>query len=296
MTNRKFDVISDHPMVLGECPLWDGNLGILYWIDITPREVHCFHLSSKTHTVWSLPSEPGCICIRKSGGLIVAMRTHIAFLDTENGTLQKIVDAPYDPNKFRFNDGRCDSYGRLWTGTLVDSRSNPDGRLFSLDHGILREFNCPVTVSNGIAFNPDSSTLYHSDTAAHKILCYPFNISKGELGSPHIFKEFSSIKNSTYLGRPDGAAVDTEGAYWVAMYEGGCILRLSSSGEILQKIPVPMMCPTMVAFGGCDLKTLFITSASQKRSSDELLKLPLSGFVISTKVDVMGKNEYSYCD
>ena len=283
-------------MILGECPLWDAKLGVLYWIDITTCEVHRFNLANKFFTSWILPSEPGCICLRESGGLVVAMRTYIAILNTDNGTLHKIVDSPYDASKLRFNDGRCDSKGRLWTGTLVDSRLNPDGRLFSLDHGILREFYCPVTVSNGIAFSPDSLTLYHTDTAAHQILSYPFDVLKGVLGTPHIFKEFSPIKNNNYLGRPDGAAVDTEGAYWVAMYEGGCILRLSPTGEILDKIAVPMKCPTMVTFGGADFKTLFITSASHKRSRDELLNLPLSGFVVSTKVDVMGRNEYSYLD
>lgn len=296
MDNRKFDLISDSPMILGECPLWDPELSVLYWIDITACEVHSFDITNQAFTVWPLPSEPGCICLRKSGGLIVAMRSYIAILNTDTGALHKIVDAPYDPNKFRFNDGRCDSRGRFWTGTLIDSRLTPTGRLFSLDHGKLREYDCPVTVSNGIAFSPDSSTLYHADTAAHKILRYRFDVITGNLSSPQTFKEFSQTKNNIYLGRPDGATVDSEGAYWVAMYEGGCILRLSPYGDVLDKILVPMMCPTMVAFGGPDLKTLFITSASQKRSNDELVKFPFSGYVISTQVEVVGIQEYAYQD
>ena len=296
MTNRNFALISQRPMILGECPLWDPHLRLLYWIDITACEVHCFNPTLQVYTVWLLPSEPGCICLRQSGGLVVAMRTHIAILNTHNGKLLKIADAPYDPSKFRFNDGRCDAYGRLWIGSLVDSRSKPDGSLFCLDRGLLKDLRCPVTVSNGIAFSPDSTTFFHSDTAAHTIFRYPFDLSSGSIGTSQIFKVFSSQKNDSYVGRPDGAAVDVDGAYWVAMYEGGCILRLSSSGEILTKITVPMMCPTMVAFGGVDLKTLYITGATQKRNMEELTRFPLSGFVISTDVDVKGVQENSYID
>ena len=296
MINQIFNVVSERPMILGECPLWDVDQGLLYWIDITACEVHRFDPESKFFTVWPLPSEPGCICLRRAGGLVVAMRSQIAILNTDNGDLYKIKDAPYDHKMFRFNDGRCDRNGRLWTGTLVDSRSNPDGSLYCLDRGKLRDFHRPVTVSNGIAFSPDSTTLYHSDTPSHKIFhCY-FDAATGELGSSEIFKEFSSVRDEFYLGRPDGAAVDIEGGYWVAMYEGGCILRLSPTGTLLNKISVPMMCPTMIAFGGVDLKTLYITSSSQKREREEFSKFPFTGFVISTKVDVKGCSEFYYRD
>ncbi len=297
MIHSNFEIISKSPMILGECPLWHPREQCLYWIDITACAVYCFAPDTGIELNWKLPSEPGCIAWRKAGGLIIAMRTGIASLDTRTGKLTELLSAPYDTLKFRFNDGRCDAAGRLWTGTLVDARNENSGRLYSLEHRGLKEHDFPVMVSNGVAFSPDTKTMYHADTSAHQINAYQYNIHSGKPSKPYLFKSFSSFCDSNYRGRPDGAAVDSEGAYWVAMYEGACILRLApDDGRVLDTISVPFMCPTMIAFGGSDLKTLFITSAKQKRSAEELKTMPLSGYLISTRIDIAGLAEYAYLD
>ncbi len=283
-------------MLIGECPLWDPASDSLYWIDIINCRIHRFLPKKQLFSSWILPSEPGCICLHDSTSLIVAMRSGISVLNTADGSIIKLHSAPYDTNHIRFNDGRCDAHGRLWLGSLVDNRANQDARVYSFDKGKLLEFNTPVTVSNGIAFSPDFLFMYHSDTTAYQISRYNFDIAIGSFFSPNIFKTFPLSKNSDYLGKPDGAAVDSEGCYWVAMYEGACILRLSSDGDILDKIDLPLMCPTMISFGGDDLKTLFITSASHNRSQEEIKQFPLTGHVISTNVDVMGQREFAYID
>jgi sugar lactone lactonase YvrE len=294
MSTNEIQVLLDTPMLLGECPLWHPDEAALYWIDIAGLSVHRFHPESGRHQTWPLPSEPGCIARRVNGGLIVAMRAGLAMLDTNSGALTFFADAPYDATRIRFNDGRCDAAGRLWTGTLSDARDQPAGSLFCVERGTIRDVGKPVTVSNGVAFSVDSRTLYHADTTAHLISAYEFDLASGQLGPGRVFKQFSTDKANNYGGRPDGAAVDSEDAYWCAMYEGGRLLRLSPSGEILCEVQLPVRCPTMMTFGGPDLRTLYITTVRHKRTEEELHQYPLSGCILSLQVEVPGRIEPAY--
>lgn len=281
-------------MQLGESPLWHMAEAALYWIDIAGMAVHRFDPASGVHRSWPLPSEPGCIAPYASGGLIVAMRSGLARFDTEDGSLTAIAAAPYDTGTMRFNDGRCDAAGRLWVGTLFEPRGQPNATLYCVERGALRDSGNRVTVSNGVAFSPDNRTLYHADTSAHRITAYDFDVATGLLGASRVFKQFSTDKANAYGGRPDGAAVDSEGAYWCAMYEGGRILRLSPNGDVLREIRLPLRCPTMMAFGGVDLRTLYITSARHNRPDAEIAQYPLSGCVLALRVDVPGRPENAY--
>src|SRR5207248_1977379 len=112
----------------------------------------------------------------------------------------------------------------------------------------------------GVAFSLDNLTMFHADTTSHRIFTYEFDLATGSVGEGKLFKQFSTDKANNYGGRPDGAAVDSEGAYWCAMMEGGRLLRFSPDGELLREIALPARCPTMMAFGGEDLRTLYITT------------------------------------
>jgi sugar lactone lactonase YvrE len=287
-------VLCDTPMQVGECPLWHPDEAVLYWIDIEGRAVHRHDPVRDAHRSWTLPSEPGCIARSANGGLLVAMRSGIVLLDTSSGSLTTIADAPYDVTKMRFNDGRCDAAGRLWAGTLYEPRDQALGSLFCIERGAIRDAGNRVTVSNGLAFSVDYRTLYHADTTAHRIMAYDFDLPNARIGAGRLFKQFSEDKSHNYGGRPDGAAVDSENAYWCAMYEGGRLLRLSPSGEVLREIQLPVRCPTMIAFGGDDLRTLYITTVRHKRSDAELAQFPLSGCVLALRVDVPGRVEPAY--
>ena len=282
------------PMGLGESPVWDPLERILFWIDIPGKAVHSLVPETGRHRSWPMPSEPGCIARCVGGGLVVALRSGLAFLDTIHGDLQLIADAPYDTSKMRFNDGRCDAAGRLVTGTLYEPRDQPLGILYSVERGKLRDLGPRATVSNGVAFSLDQRTLYHADTFAHRITAYDYDLSAGTVGAGHLFQQFSPDRSSTYGGRPDGAAVDSEGAYWCAMFEGARLLRFSPSGEQLGEIILPVRCPTMLAFGGDDLRTLYITTAGANRSAEEIAAHPLSGCVLTCRVDVSGCVEPAY--
>ena len=280
------------PMLLGECPLWHAGHAALYWVDIPGKAVHRLVPASGAHSTWPMPSEPGCIALSKDG-VLVALRTGLAMLDTESGALTPIADAPYDTTKIRFNDGRCDAAGRFWVGSIFEPRDRQGATLYSVTRGVLHDHQQPATVSNGVAFSPDNRTLYRSDTTSHTIFAYEFDLEKGALGARRVLREFSQDKSNNYGGRPDGASVDCEGNYWVAMFEGARVLQLSPQGEILREIALPARCPTMLAFGGPDLRTLYITTA-RNRPEAEIAQYPLSGCVLTLEVDVAGLPEHAY--
>jgi sugar lactone lactonase YvrE len=283
-------VFSRQRSQLAECPLWEPREQALYWIDIAGRAVHRQRLDDSAQTSWKLPSEPGCIA-RAEDGLVVAMRTGIVLLDTRSGSITQLAAAPYDIASQRFNDGRCDAHGRLWVGTIHEPRDGPRATLYCFEDGRLRDVGLPVTVSNGLAFAPDGHTLYHADTTAHAVRAYPYSLASGTLEAGRLFHQFDAQRGPDYCGRPDGATVDREGNYWLAMYEGGRVLQLSAGGEILSQHLLPVRCPTMPALGGEDMRTLFVTSVSQGRPDDELAIHPHSGHVLCMQAPVAGLPE-----
>jgi sugar lactone lactonase YvrE len=295
MKHEKFDVVHDEPMLVGECPLWHPVEYALYWVDIDGFSVHRVHPASGKYSKWKMESEPSAIALAEDG-LLVATRKGFVHLNTTTGGITSLVESPFDTATTRFNDGRVDALGRFWVGTLYEPRNSPSAEMYVLECGTVRRaWQGGMTVSNGLAFSLDSKTMYHADTTSHRIDSYPYDLAHGTVGERKPFKVFASDKKAAdYGGRPDGAAVDTEGAYWVAMYEGGRILRFSPEGELLREVQVPFRCPTMVAFGGADLQTLYITSASAGRSDEEKAKYPHTGKVICMSVDVAGREEPFY--
>jgi len=287
--------VLDMRMQLGECPIWHAAESALYWIDIEGRTVHRLHVASNKHDSWPMPAQPGCIAICASGGMVVALRSGIVLLDTTTGQLTPLTDAPYDQAVMRFNDGRVDASGRLWLGTMYEPRDRQDARLFRFERGELQDTGKCATVSNGPSFSPDDKTIYHTDTTSHTITAYDFDVDAGSIFGGRILKSFSRDRGAAdYGGRPDGGVVDSEGCYWAAMYEGGRLLRLSPEGDILRELKLPVRCPTMMAFGGDDLRTLFITTVSKDRPPEELARHPLSGYLLSMRVDVPGQFEHAY--
>jgi sugar lactone lactonase YvrE len=294
-TAAAIEVAYDTPMQVGECPLWHAEEAALYWVDIEGFSVHRLDPASGEHRAWRMDSEPSALARHADGGLLVALRSGFARLDTDSGAVTQIAPAPYDTATTRFNDGRADAAGRFWVGTIYEPRDQQAAQMFCLERGKTRlVWSGGMTVSNGLGFSPDQRTLYHADTTTHRIDRYAFDLEAGTVAEAAEFKRFSTDKANNYGGRPDGAAVDSEGNYWCAMFEGGRVLCIAPDGTLLREVALPVRCPTMLAFGGADLRTLYITSASYKRSAEELAAHPLSGCVLSLRVDVAGRAEPAY--
>jgi len=280
------------PSLLGESPFWHPDEAALYWCDIPGRQLHRWVPSSATHTAWPVASEPASCAPLPGGALLLACRDGLFRFDPASGQRRRIARPPYDPAYERFNDGKADPQGRFWVGTLYEPRQPPNAALYRWAAGRLDRMAGDITVSNGLAFSPDGRTLYRSDTTSHRVYALDFDGGDGSLSRQRVFAEFP-VKQpeqelATYGGRPDGAAVDAEGAYWCAMYEGQRLLRFAPEGALLQELPLPVRCPTMPCFGGADLRTLYVTTARQNRPADELAAQPLAGAVLSLRVDVPG--------
>jgi sugar lactone lactonase YvrE len=296
MKTEGFTIVHDEAMQTGECPVWHAVESALYWVDIEGKTVHRLHPASGKHSAWQMPTEPSAVAPDEDNNLVVATRAGLLYLNTVDGSITELAAAPYDTRITRFNDGRVDPAGRFWIGTIYEPRDHPRAEMYVYDKGELRQaWAGGMTNSNGLAWSPDGKTMYHADTTSHRVDCYDFDARTGTQSNPRNLVTFEADKTSgTYGGRPDGAAMDSEGNYWVCMFEGGRILKLSPTGELLQQIDLPVRCPTCIAFGGPDLRTLYVTSAAKGRSNAELEQLPASGKVLAFAVDVAGLPQPEY--
>ncbi len=295
MTTASPDIIAlDAPAaLLGESPVWHPVEQQLYWTDIPGKALHCHDPRTGRNQTWAVDTEVGSLAPMREGGLLLARRDGLWRFDPETARHHALVAAPYDTGRERFNDGKCDPQGRFWTGTIYEPRDVALASLYRYDgqHG-LRRIAGDITVGNGLGWSPDGRTLYYSDTKAHTIYAQDFDVDAGQPGTRRVFAQFPLKQPGqdldAYGGRPDGAAVDAEGAYWCAMFEGQRLLRLSPRGDVLREIRLPVRCATMPCFGGADLKTLYITTSREKRPADELAAQPLAGRVLSLRVDTPG--------
>lgn len=288
MASQDIQALGSHRCLLGESPLWHPSEQVLYAVDIPGRQVLRWRDGADAPDVWLQDAEPGCIAARASGGLLVARRDGLWSLDTTTGEQRLVAAPPYDPARLRFNDGKVDPAGRLWIGSISDARE-PEAALYRFNDGAFAVQVPGLTTSNGLAWGPDGRRVHWSDTKAHRVYVADFDAATGALSNARVFAEFKPrAAGEAYGGRPDGAAMDAEGCYWAAMFEGRSLVRIAPTGEVVQRVELPVTCPTMPAFGGADLRTLFITTAREKRSADELEREPLAGAVLQLRVDVPG--------
>jgi sugar lactone lactonase YvrE len=294
MTLGPIEVAYDARMTVGECPLWSPHDAALYWVDIEGFTIHCLHPDSGVHREWRMASEPAALALHAQGGLVVAKRSGFFHFDPATGACNEIAPAPYDTATTRFNDGHVDAAGRFWVGTIYEPRDRQAAEMYCLERGkVQRKWSGGMTVSNGLGFSPDQRHMYHADTTSHRIDRYDFDVATGTASNAQRFQQFSMDKANNYGGRPDGAAVDVHGNYWCAMIEGARLLQFSPGGALLREVKLPVNCPTMMAFGGADLRTLYITSLG-KRPEAELEKYPHTGKLLAMRVDVAGRVEHAY--
>ena len=293
MTELLFDA---HPLpvpacALGESPFWHPHEQALYWCDIPGHALHRYHPGRNLHEHWGFDSEVASCAPVLGGGLLLAMRSGLWHFDPATQARRRLAKPPYDPAKQRFNDGKADAQGRFWVGTLTDDRT-PEAALYRFEDGRLEKMVGGATVSNGLGWSPDGRTMYWSDTKPHTVHAFDFDPAEGTLSRQRLFARFfprqSSEPITAYGGRPDGAAVDSEGAYWTALFEGARLLRMSPEGAVLREVKLPVQCATMPCFGGPDLRTLFVTTARDKRPADELARQPWAGCVLQMRVDTPG--------
>ena len=306
LSNPVWTTVSTAPDLLGEAPFWHPTEKMLYWIDIPGKKIHRATLDGVVTEGWEMTQEPGCIAPAKRGGLIIALRDGIYRADVWQAELVKIASVDYDTATQRFNDGKCDTAGRLWAGSMFEPRTQRLAALYCLDARDTVAHQKPpkfaiaqkdAILANGLGWSPDNKTMYWADTVDQIIHAWDWDEATGSMSNKRVFQKFDAkpagwtpenTQGVNYQGRPDGCAVDTQGNYYIAMYDGQRILKFAASGKLLAVIPTPTRCTTMPCFGGDDMKTLFITTSSFMRSAEEMKAQPLAGHVFSMQVDVPG--------
>ncbi len=273
---------------LGECPRWDEKAQVLYWLDINEGQLHRFNPATGEDDYLQFDEEIGCFSLREQGGFVMATRSGFYLLEGWDTERTFVTDPEEGLDKNRFNDGRCDAKGRLWAGSVYPPKDHGGASIYSLENGETQRWVDNLLTANGIGFSPDNTVFYYADTPSHAIHRCDYDLGTWRISKPRVFHQFPHGN-----GRPDGAAVDSEGYYWSALYEGGRVVRLAPDGQIVQEIAVPARCPTMVAFGGADLKTLYITSVGS-RPDAELAEFPHSGALFKVRVSVAGLPEHRF--
>ena len=279
---------------IGESPVWRGGEGALYWVDIGGKSVNRLELASGNRTSWKAEEMPACLAFARDGALLAGMETGIFSLELAGGVARgrRLASVNHPMASMRFNDGRCDRQGRLWAGTLHTNipagnavgalyRYDPDGSLTGpLESGLL--------VQNGLAWSPDGRRMYLADShvSVNKVWVFDYDIDAGLPRNRRVFVDMAALG----IGRPDGAAMDAEGCYWVCANDGGAVLRFTPEGRLDRRVPVPTPKPTMCAFGGKRLDTLFVTSM-KPRDAEQLKQQPLAGAVFALSPGVQGLAE-----
>jgi len=279
---------------LGECPTWSPTEARLYWVDIDGRAVHRFDPASGLDEGRHAPGRPASLALTGTlGRLLVAMEGRLAFLDWESGAWTDWIELEPDALGNRLNDGRCDPTGRFWVGSMSDPAAAGGGTrpATGLLHrveadGTAVTVRSAIGVANGLAFAPDGRTMYFADTHRDTVWAYDYDVATGAATDERVFLDFGPLP-----GRPDGACIDEDGCYWIACVYGSMVIRVTPDGAIDRRIGLPAAKPTMPAFGGPDLSTLFITTIGGGGSHEVDPVQPDAGGLFAVEAGVRGLPE-----
>lgn len=289
------ELIVDARNATGESPVWQAHENALYWVDIPAGRLHRWQLDGQT-TSWQADEMLACIARSPQGHWLGAQESGIFQLTPQaDGRLraEQCASVEHAREKMRFNDGRCDRQGRFWAGTMQTNMGvETVGALYRYDPQVggpvqpLIARLQGLTVPNGMAFSPDGKTMYVSDSHPGVQLIWAFDYDI-DSGTPHNRRVFVDMNN--HPGRPDGATVDADGCYWICAIDAGQVLRFTPEGKLDRALELPVKKPTMCAFGGPQLDTLFVTSI--RPQGVDLADQPLAGGVFALNPGVKGLAE-----
>jgi len=273
--------------ILGESPIWDERAQCLYWVDIRRPAIRRLDVARGAIESWAMPDLVGSIALTDEGAgdgrLLVALPHFVALFDPVSGSLEAYAAPPRQVPGHRFNDGRCDRQGRFWVGSMHNLTRAPEGVLYRLDgRGELEAVQGGICIPNSLAFSPDGRTMYFADSLRYTLYAYDYDPESGRMGEQRVFA------TTEPPGFPDGATVDAEGFVWNAQFDAWRIVRYAPDGHIDRVIELPVQRPTSCAFGGADLATLYVTTASQKMTPAALQAQPRAGARLALDVGVRG--------
>jgi len=274
---------------LGEGPVWLAAEDAVWFVDIKGPRIHRYHADSGETRSWDAPEQVGFIVPARGGGFVCGLKSGLYRFEPATGAFEPVIrgfeSAELDN---RLNDGFVDQSGRLWFGSMHDPETAASGALWRLDDGpSASRWDEGYCVTNGPAMSPDGRTLYHTDTFARTIWAFDL-FDDGALMGKRRFVEIE--RPGAY---PDGMAVDAEGCLWVALFGGWGVERFAPDGRLISRLEMPCANITKPAFGGPDLKTLYLTTAWMTLSPVERARQPLAGGLFRAELDVAGLPQHA---
>ncbi|MCW5256860.1 SMP-30/gluconolactonase/LRE family protein [Verminephrobacter aporrectodeae subsp. tuberculatae] len=287
-------LLSDHRDQVGESPVWSVAEQALYWVDIEGRALRRWSFPDRRLCSWEAGERLACLGLHADGGLVAGMETGVFQLQPgADGSLgaQRLAGIGHPRPAMRFNDGRCDRQGRFWAGTMLrdTALAQPAGSLYRMDpRGLSAPLVSGLVTPNGLAFSPDGATMYLSDShpGVQRIWSMPLH-DDGTPGPRTVFADMRALP-----GRPDGAAIDAEGCYWICGNDAAVLHRFTPQGRLDRSLAVPTSKPSMCSFGGPGLDLLFITSIRPDRPQGD--DVALGGAVFVARPGVSGLPETPY--
>ena len=271
---------------LAEGPCWWAEKQVLLWVDIEASRIGLFDPQTGRNNFLHLPAHVGAVVPTSAGDLLLATATGFLRLDPSTGVVTLLSDPELDRPGNRFNDGKCDPWGRFWAGTMAYDFEPQAGALWRVN----ADFSCVrqrqgLTISNGLAWSQDRGTLYVIDSPTLNVLAFPLTNAGEIAGEPSICVQIPEDWDAV----PDGMCIDAEGMLWIALFGGGCVTRWDPvSGQRLERLALPCRQVTSCCFGGPHLDQLFITTARREMDAAAIKAEPLAGGLFQADVGVKG--------
>lgn len=284
---QEAEIILRRTSTLGEGALWDAEKQRLYWVDILEHKVFCFDPKTGENQEFDVGEEVGTVVLTQDEMLLVALSSGIALLDPKTQKITRLSDPRQHASEGRFNDGKCDPEGRFWVGTYSEGVGQAGkGALYCLDTDLRAAQKLGnVTCSNGLCFSADQRTFYYVDTPTYRIAAFDFEPATGAITNRRAVAELTSSD-----GAPDGMTIDSEGQLWVALFDGGKVLRIDpkTSARTYQVLVPEAGSVTSCAFGGNNLDHLYITTARVALSPEDLKTRLNAGSLFVARVPFRG--------
>lgn len=282
MSTGDFEIFDDTSCVLGEGALWHPERAELFWFDILGRRLH----APGRH--WAFEDMPSCAGWIDRDRLLVATNTALVVLDIETGAQERLCDFDSPNPVTRSNDGRADPHGGFYVSTMGIDAEPGAGALYRYYRGELRQVRSGMTIPNAICFPPEGGFFHYSDTPTGMIMRQRTDEAGWPVGEAEVFVD---CKRSGH--NPDGAVIDAEGTLWNAQWGSSRVAGYDRDGREIAALDCPtapqLTCP---AFGGEDMKTLFVTSATAGLSEAEIADAPDSGRTFRTRAVAPGQKEH----
>lgn len=285
VNNQTASLFYNSRCTLGEGPLWFEKQ--LYWFDILQQQLHYCSADGTTGYTLDLPEQFSAAAPlleeQRPCGLLLASATGLWQWQPQQNSLQRIMTLEAQQPHTRSNDGRADRHGGFWISTMGQQAESGAGSLYRYYQGECVTLRRHLSIPNAICFSPQGDYAYFTDSAEKIVYRWALDRSGWPLGEPAVWLDLSA---QSYV--PDGAVVDSQGCVWNAHWDGGAVVRYRPDAQVDKVIQVPVSRPTCPAFGGADLKRLFISSARTGLDQATLEQQPLAGSVFYIDLDVAG--------